>query len=148
MGSDCGDMRSAYTRTKSRDRAQSTREIETVEFQECTTLTIVRDRDAGEICSCVQRNVTPGRYRRDRGVTPAVEATSRSMALRHDLGADQRETPPAPHSNSESPLRRWLDSVQRCARPHGQAATLHDSEHDAMSAEMVLKYHPLILFLI
>ena len=51
MGSDCGDMRSAYTRTKSRDRAQSTREIETVEFQECTTLTIVRDRDAGEICS-------------------------------------------------------------------------------------------------
>jgi hypothetical protein len=67
------------------------------------------------------------------------------MALRHVLGADQRETPPAPHSNSESPLRRWLDSVQRCARPHGQAATLHDH---AMSAEMVLKYHPLILFLI
>ena len=145
MGSDCGDMRSAYTRTKSRDRAQSTREIETVEFQECTTLTIVRDRDAGEICSCVQRNVTPGRYRRDRRVTPAVEATSRSMALRHVLGADQRETPPAPHSNSESPLPHSLDAVQRCARPHGQAATLHDQ---AMSAEMVLKYHPLILFLI
>ena len=126
MGSDCGDMHSAYTRTKSRDRAQSTREIETVEFQECTTLTIVRDRDAGEICSCVQRNVTPGRYRRDRGVTPAVEATSRSMALRHDLGADQRETLPAPHSNSESPLPRSLDAVQRCARPHGPAATLRE----------------------